>query len=445
MPAHAMTDRNRTLDVFRGATVALMILVNNPGDWSHVFAPLKHAPWHGCTPTDLVFPFFLFAVGNALSFVLPRLETAGTSATLIKIGKRTLLIFAIGLFLNWSPFIKWSGDLLVFKYWVDPMNPETGIRILGVLQRIALCYFFAALIIYFFKLRGAFWITALLLLGYWALCVIGNPTDPYSLSGWFGTDIDKKILGIPHLYKGEGLAFDPEGLMSTLPAITEVLFGYFVGHYIQEKGKNHEMLANLLIEELAARYDLPRVAPLSKWGAWQRTHPGLACGLKRGFTFYHHQPGQPWRSAPGRPNELLVAASPHDGIADTHWFRADFDHFLAREAQALGAVLCEGVKLRGVEFPAEGGAVLTGEGEGVVWPLRARRICPRPAWTPAPSQVRSTRSWKETGPRTSSSAMRRRTIPSSCAASISTSWDASRPRGRLRTSSTRPIPRSART
>ena len=116
-----------------------------------------------------------------------------------------------------------------------------------MLQRIALCYFFAALIIYFFKLRGAFWITALLLLGYWALCVIGNPTDPYSLSGWFGTNIDKKILGIPHLYKGEGLAFDPEGLMSTLPAITEVLFGYFVGHYIQEKGKNHEMLANLLI------------------------------------------------------------------------------------------------------------------------------------------------------------------------------------------------------
>jgi predicted acyltransferase len=243
----ALNQRYYSLDVFRGATVALMILVNNPGDWSHVFAPLKHAPWHGCTPTDLVFPFFLFAVGNALSFVLPRLETAGTSATLIKIGKRTLLIFAIGLFLNWSPFIKWSGDLLVFKYWGDPMNPETGIRILGVLQRIALCYFFAALIIYFFKLRGAFWITALLLLGYWALCVIGNPTDPYSLSGWFGTDIDKKILGIPHLYKGEGLAFDPEGLMSTLPAITEVLFGYFVGHYIQEKGKNHEMLANLLI------------------------------------------------------------------------------------------------------------------------------------------------------------------------------------------------------
>jgi predicted acyltransferase len=224
-----------------------MVLVNNPGNWGHIYAPLRHAPWHGCTPTDLVFPFFLFAVGNALSFVLPRLEAAGHQAFLTKVIKRTVLIFLIGLFLNWSPFIKWQEEALVFKYWVDPIHPENGIRFLGVLQRIALCYLFAALILYYAKPPKAFLITAVLLLGYWALCIIGNPIDPYSLQGWFGTAIDKNILGIPHLYKGEGVAFDPEGLMSTLPAITEVLFGFFAGQYIQQKGKNYEMLSHLFI------------------------------------------------------------------------------------------------------------------------------------------------------------------------------------------------------
>jgi predicted acyltransferase len=242
-----LNQRYFSLDVFRGATVALMILVNNPGNWGHIYTPLRHAPWHGCTPTDLVFPFFLFAVGNALSFVLPRLEAAGHQAALTKVIKRTVLIFLIGLFLNWSPFIKWHEEALVFKYWVDPIHPENGIRFLGVLQRIALCYFFAALILYYAKPPKAFLITAVLLLGYWALCIIGNPTDPYSLQGWFGTAIDKSILGIPHLYKGEGVAFDPEGLMSTLPAITEVLFGFFAGQYIQQKGKNYEMLSHLFI------------------------------------------------------------------------------------------------------------------------------------------------------------------------------------------------------
>ncbi len=113
--------------------------------------PLAHAPWHGCTPTDLVFPFFLFAVGNAMAFVMPRLKAAGTSVFLRKVFKRSILIFAIGLFLNWSPFLKWSDGSLVFKHWTDPNNPESGIRILGVLQRIAISYLFASLIVYFFR------------------------------------------------------------------------------------------------------------------------------------------------------------------------------------------------------------------------------------------------------------------------------------------------------
>lgn len=238
-----MSQRFYSLDVFRGATVCLMILVNNPGSWEHIYPPLEHAPWHGLTPTDLVFPFFLFAVGNALSFVMPRLQSAGDGAFWRKVIRRSLLIFLIGLFLQWWPFFKWTDDHLVFRYWVDPDNPENGVRILGVLQRIALCYFFGAIAIYYLKPKGAFYVGLLLLLLYWMLCYIGNPSDPYSLQGWFGNDIDKRILHTPHMYKGEGVAFDPEGIMSTLSAIVEVIFGYLVGDYIQKKSKVPESLA----------------------------------------------------------------------------------------------------------------------------------------------------------------------------------------------------------
>jgi predicted acyltransferase len=244
-----LNQRFYSLDVFRGATVCLMILVNNPGSWAHIYPPLEHAPWHGLTPTDLVFPFFLFAVGNALSFVMPRLrgtkqKPGGDAIFWKKIIKRSLLIFLIGLFLLWWPFVRWSDDHLIFRQWVDPNNPESGIRILGVLQRIALCYFFGSIIIYYFKPRKAFYVGLILLLLYWLLCIIGNPSDPFSLSGWFGTDIDKRILHIPHMYKGEGVAFDPEGIMSTMSAIVEVIFGYLVGDYIQKKSKIPESLVD---------------------------------------------------------------------------------------------------------------------------------------------------------------------------------------------------------
>lgn len=231
-----MNQRFYSLDVFRGATVCLMILVNNPGSWGHIYPPLKHAPWHGLTPTDLVFPFFLFAVGNAMAFVMPRLEAAGDAVFWKKIIKRTVIIFLIGLFLNWWPFFRWQGDHLSFINWVNAEDPSKGVRILGVLQRIALCYFFASIIIYYLKLQKAFYVGLVILLIYWLLCYIGNPVDPYSLKGWFGTAVDKDVLGVAHMYKGEGVPFDPEGLISTLPAIVEVIFGYIVGDYIQKKG-----------------------------------------------------------------------------------------------------------------------------------------------------------------------------------------------------------------
>ncbi len=233
--------RYYSLDVFRGATVALMILVNNPGSWGHIFSPLEHASWHGCTPTDLVFPFFLFAVGNAMSFVMPKLAMGTAADFWKKVIKRTLLIFAIGLFLNWSPFVKWSDNHLIFKVWEN-------VRILGVLQRIALCYFFASVIVYYGKSRMALFIGMMILVIYWVLNILlGAAGHPYSLSGYFGNAIDQSILGVSHIYKGEGVPFDPEGLVSMFPAIVQVILGFLVGEYIQAKGKNFEMLANVLL------------------------------------------------------------------------------------------------------------------------------------------------------------------------------------------------------
>ncbi len=236
-----MNQRYYSLDVFRGATVALMILVNNPGNWGNIYTPFEHAEWHGCTPTDLVFPFFLFAVGNALAFVMPRLHERGTGYFLRKVFVRTLWIFGLGLFLNWWPFIMWKDDHLVFKVWEN-------IRVLNVLQRIALCYFFASLIVYFFKTKAALVISATILLGYWALCYfLGAANEPYSLAGYFGTAVDKSVLGVSHMYKGEGIPFDPEGITGTLPAIVQVVFGYFAGKYIRDNGKSWQMLSHIFI------------------------------------------------------------------------------------------------------------------------------------------------------------------------------------------------------
>jgi predicted acyltransferase len=265
-----------------------MILVNNPGSWSHIYAPLEHAPWHGVTPTDLVFPFFLFAVGNALAFVMPRLEVAGPSVFWRKVIKRTLLIFIIGLFLNWMPFVKWQNDSLVFKPWsyINSSGEPAGIRILGVLQRIALAYFFATVLIYLLKIRGAFVAACVILLGYWFLTVAGNPSDPYSLTGWFGTDIDKAILTPGHMYHGESLngkpiAFDPEGLMSLFGSIVQVMFGYFVGDYIIKRGKTAEMINGLFVGGIVflfAGYMWDMVFPLNK-KIWTSSYTVYTTGM----------------------------------------------------------------------------------------------------------------------------------------------------------------------
>ncbi len=204
------------LDIMRGLTLALMILVNTPGSWSHVYAPLLHADWHGFTPTDFIFPFFLFMVGAALFFSLRSLSDPGISPTERhrKIIKRTVLLFAIGLFLNLFPFVK----------------PLDEARILGVLQRIALAYMFAAFIVLYAGAKTRWVISAFILLGYWLLLQLSD--QPYSLEGSIVRQFDLAVLGEDHLWQGKGLAFDPEGLLSTLPAIVNVLLGFEVSRIL---------------------------------------------------------------------------------------------------------------------------------------------------------------------------------------------------------------------
>lgn len=214
-----------------------MILVNNPGTWSHMFDPLEHADWHGLTPTDLVFPFFLFAVGNAMAFVIPRLRMEGDTAFWKKVMTRTALIFLIGTLLNWFPFSHWVNDELVFRGWEWTRSDGSvgGIRVLGTLQRIALCYFFASIIVYYFKPRAVIILSGLILIGYWLLCMVMNPADPFSFNGWFGKQIDLGIFGPAHVYRGDGVPFENEGIVSTLPAIVQVLLGFLVGDFIRKR------------------------------------------------------------------------------------------------------------------------------------------------------------------------------------------------------------------
>src|SRR5207249_3209236 len=138
-------------------------------------------------------------------------------------------------------------------------------------------------------------------------------------------------------------------------------------------GESSTPLANLLLEELAVRYELPRLLPLAKWGAWQKSYPAIGCGLKRGFTFYHHALDAAWTQTPDRGNQLLVAASPHDAIGDTHWYRPDFDHFLVREAQSEGVEYLDHVQLGTPEFGANG-ATLLGERHGQAFCCKARFV-----------------------------------------------------------------------
>ncbi|WP_439882083.1 acyltransferase family protein [Pontibacter sp. MBLB2868] len=233
--------RYLSLDVLRGLTIALMVVVNNPGSWGNIYAPFRHAAWHGFTITDLVFPSFLFVVGNAMSFSMRKFENKPDSAFLKKVLTRTALIFLIGFFLHLFPFVTREEGQIVLKDF-------TAVRIMGVLQRIALCYFIASLVVHYLKYKGALAFSIITLLGYWAVMYFfGYPTDPYSLEGNAALRFDSLFIPEANLYKGFGIPFDPEGLLSTLPAVVNVIAGYFAGMFIQKNGNNFNSVLKLSV------------------------------------------------------------------------------------------------------------------------------------------------------------------------------------------------------
>jgi predicted acyltransferase len=229
-----------SLDVFRGMTICFMIIVNNPGS-DEAFWPLNHAAWHGFTPTDLVFPSFLFAVGNAMSFAMKKYQKISNAAVLSKIFKRTILIFLIGYLMYWFPFFRVQDG-----HW--SISPISHTRIMGVLQRIALCYCFASLMIHYLSKNTVFILSGIFLLGYWIILLIfGDHNAPLGMLTNAGTYLDKALFGDAHLYHGEHVAFDPEGLLSTIPAIVNVIVGYYAGKFIQEKGKTYDTISKLML------------------------------------------------------------------------------------------------------------------------------------------------------------------------------------------------------
>lgn len=252
--------RSAALDALRGASVALMILVNNPGSWEHIYPPLAHAAWHGVTPTDLVFPFFLFAVGASMAFALD--EAAPARAFWPKVLRRAAIIFALGLFLNASPFVRWNdaGELVV--------RDGQSLRAMGVLQRIALAYLGAAVVVRLVGLRHAWLAAALVLLAYWVACVtLATGSDPYSREGFFGTALDRALLGPAHLYQGEGVPFDPEGLGSTPAAMAQVLLGAAAGRWLRRGPIDAALALRLFVAAallLALAYAWSLAMPLNK-------------------------------------------------------------------------------------------------------------------------------------------------------------------------------------
>ncbi|MFM5983547.1 MAG: acyltransferase family protein [Sphaerospermopsis kisseleviana] len=237
-----------SLDVFRGIAIASMILVNNPGSWSYIYPPLEHAKWHGCTPTDLIFPFFLFIVGVAMPFSFAKYtrentpENRPTRQVYLRIIRRGLVLFALGLFLTLFTFF------LDFTLKGIPID-LSKIRIMGVLQRISLTYVIAAFVVLQLSQRGLWIFSGILLLGYWVamqlIPVPGFGAGNLSAEGNFAGYIDRMILGSQHLYQSG--PFDPEGLFSTIPALVTVLIGYFTGSWLQKQQVKTRTSVNLVI------------------------------------------------------------------------------------------------------------------------------------------------------------------------------------------------------
>ena len=228
------TGRIVSLDVFRGMTIAGMTIVNNPGTWSHIYWPLEHAQWHGWTPTDLVFPFFVFIVGVAIPLAFAsRVERGGSKRDLyIKIIKRSVIIFALGVFLNGFPYFNLSE-----------------LRIPGVLQRIAVCYLLASIIFLNTKVRTQIFITIALLILYWALMKLvpapGFAAGDLSKEGSIASFVDRVVFG-KHVW-AQAKIYDPEGVLSTIPALATTLMGVLTGSWLRSGKSAYEKVAGMFV------------------------------------------------------------------------------------------------------------------------------------------------------------------------------------------------------
>lgn len=218
-----------SLDVFRGATVAAMILVNNPGDWGHIYAPLEHASWHGCTPTDLIFPFFLFIVGVSITYAMSskKADPQAHTKTILKAAKRAAILFGLGLFLSLYP-----------KIFTEPVNAFANVRVPGVLQRIAVVFLISSIIFLKNSEKNIMRIASGILILYWIIMtfipVPGTGFASLEKETNMGAWIDRNVLTEAHLWKS-AKTWDPEGILSTLPAIASGLIGVLVGAFLRRR------------------------------------------------------------------------------------------------------------------------------------------------------------------------------------------------------------------
>ncbi|WP_337842899.1 heparan-alpha-glucosaminide N-acetyltransferase domain-containing protein [Rheinheimera sp.] len=249
------------LDALRGLAIALMILVNTPGSWAYVYSPLLHAAWDGFTFADLVFPTFLFVVGASMYFSLSKLQPG--AAAVWRISERALKLIALGILLNYLPFTE----------------PLAELRLPGVLQRIGLAYWAGALLVLYLPKRALWPSAALLVFGYWALLLLGS-AEPYSLEHNLVRQLDLAVFGAAHLYQGFGMAFDPEGLLSTLPCVTAVILGYATVLWLKKQSQQQAVrgltLAGVALIVLALCWHW--LWPINK-ALWSGSYLALSTGL----------------------------------------------------------------------------------------------------------------------------------------------------------------------
>ena len=277
----AQQKRLLALDILRGITIAGMIMVNNPGSWGHIYTPLGHAEWNGFTPTDLVFPFFMFIMGVSTYFSLRKYNFEFSWAAAKKIAIRTVVIFAIGIGIAW--FSRFMYGIFGGKPLIDCVWTFDHIRILGVMPRLALCYGFGSLLALWIGKHRLQWLLASILVLYSLALIFGHGYE-FSENNIIYI-IDNKILGPDHLYAdtvdGVTLTLDPEGLLSTLPAIAHMLIGFLCGSLILGTKDNHERINRLFIVGTCLTFAgllLSYGLPINK-KVWSPTFVLTTCGL----------------------------------------------------------------------------------------------------------------------------------------------------------------------